>query len=192
MGERKRPIIRDYINIPVDRLGVIIGSGGSIKRTIEERTRVKLLIDSSSSSVILELDPKEANYEDMFKAKNVILAIAHGFSPQRAFRLFDEDQILDIINLTEFTFPSRNDLMRIKGRIIGERGKTRRMIEEFTNTFISVYDKYVAIIGEYESVLVARRALEMLINGAQHRKVYNYLQRERRRLKRREFEFWKR
>jgi len=191
LGKERPPIIRDYVNVPPDRIGVIIGNKGEVKREIERRTGVIINVDTASSSVALELDPSKTTYENLFKAKNVILAIAHGFSPERAFRLLSEEQILDIIDLTQYIGSSKNDLIRIKGRIIGEKGKTRRIIEEFTDTYISVYKHFVAIIGGYEHVMIARRAIQMLANGAQHRTVYNYLQRERRRLKRREFKLWR-
>ncbi|RLE51729.1 MAG: RNA-processing protein [Candidatus Methanomethylicota archaeon] len=191
MGEGGAPIVRDYVNVPSDRIGVIIGNKGMVKREIEARTGIKVYVDTSSCSVTLELDPSKATYEDLLKAKNVILAIAHGFSPERAFRLMDEDQILDIIDLTQYAGSSRNALTRIKGRIIGEKGKTRRIIEEHTGTYISVYENTVAIIGEYERVRIARHAIEMLANGAQHRTVYSYLHREARRLKREEFMLWR-
>lgn len=191
MGEgSRRHIVRDYVNVSPDRIGVIIGNKGKVKREIEERTGVKLYIDSSSSSVTLELDSSKSDFINLLKAKNIIMAISYGFSPEKAFRLLDEDQILDVIDLTQYG-DSKDNLARIKGRIIGERGKTRRIIEEYTGVHISVYDNYVAIIGGYEHVVVARHAVQMLANGAQHRTVYNYLQRERRRLKRMEFKLWR-
>ena len=190
MDKTGPPIIRDYVSVPPDRIGVIIGNKGAVRREIEERTGIKVRVDTSSSSVVLELDPSASSYDNLLKAKNVIMAIAHGFSPERAFRLFGEDQFLDIIDLTQYSSGSKNDLVRIKGRIIGEKGKTRRIIEEYTDTYISVYKDTVAIIGGYEGVMIARRAIQMLANGAQHRTVYNYLQRERRRLRRRQFELW--
>jgi len=191
MGEGAgKHIVRDYVNVSPDRIGVIIGNRGRVKREIEERTGVKLIVDSSSSSVTIELDTSKSDFVNLLKAKNIIMAISYGFSPEKAFRLLDEDQILDIIDLTQYG-DSKNSLARIKGRIIGERGKTRRIIEEYTGVYLSIYDNYVAIIGDYEHAVVARHAVQMLANGAQHRTVYNYLQRERRRLKRMEFELWR-
>ena len=88
MGEG-RQFIKEFIDIPVDRLGVIIGSHGSIKKEIETRTGVKVYVDSSSSAVVLEFDQSSSSFDNLFKAKNVIQAIAYGFSPRRAFRLMD-------------------------------------------------------------------------------------------------------
>jgi len=190
MGEEGRRIIREYVSVPPDRIGVVIGDRGVIKSRIEESTGVALTVDSSSSSVMLEIDPDKTPYENMMKAKNIIAAIGYGFSPERAFKLLEDDVILDVIDLTLYVGTSKNHLTRIKGRIIGENGKTRKIIEEYTDTFISVYSNYVAIIGAYENVSVARRAVEMLASGKPHNAVYSFLDREKRRLKKLEFELW--
>ncbi|MEM3541890.1 MAG: RNA-processing protein, partial [Candidatus Methanomethylicia archaeon] len=85
---------------------------------------------------------------------------------------------------------SKNHLMRVKGRIIGENGKTRKIIEEYTDTYLSIYSNYVAVIGSYENVMIVRRAIEMLASGKPHSSVYNFLDREKRMLKKFEFELW--
>ncbi|MEM1549679.1 MAG: KH domain-containing protein [Candidatus Methanomethylicia archaeon] len=183
-------MIREYIPIPPDRIGVIIGEGGSTKSYIESRTGVKLFIDSSSNSVIIEADLNSITYENVMKAKNIIMAMGYGFSPERAFRLFDDNIILDVIDLTFYVGSSKNHLMRVKGRIIGENGKTRKIIEEYTDTYLSIYSNYVAVIGSYENVMIVRRAIEMLASGKPHSSVYNFLDREKRMLKKFEFELW--
>ncbi|MCR6668850.1 MAG: KH domain-containing protein [archaeon YNP-WB-040] len=190
MGEGGRRVIREYVSVPPDRIGVVIGDRGTIKSRIEESTGVALTVDSSSSSVMLEIDPDKTPYENMMKAKNIITAIGYGFSPEKAFKLLEDDVILDVIDLTLYVGTSKNHLTRIKGRIIGENGKTRKIIEEYTGTFVSVYSNYVAIIGTYENVSVARRAVEMLASGKPHNAVYSFLDREKRRLKKLEFELW--
>ena len=66
-----------------------------------------------------------------FKAIEIISAISKGFSPQRANLLLrDEDLIFQIIDLKEYAGKSSNTMDRIKGRIIGQAGKSRRTIEE--------------------------------------------------------------
>ncbi|RLG35306.1 RNA-processing protein, partial [Methanosarcinales archaeon] len=73
-------------------------------------------------------------------------------------------------------------LKRIKGRIIGQKGKTRRVIETLTGVKISVYGKTVSLIGYPEQIKVAREAIEMLIKGTPHSTVYTFLERKRRAL----------
>jgi ribosomal RNA assembly protein len=95
-----------------------------------------------------------------------------------------------VIDLREIIGDSYADLNRIKGRIIGKNGKTRNIIEETTTVKLSIYGHTVSLIGDIDSVEVAREAIFMLIKGRQHQTVYQYLHRKRRMLKRKEMEIW--
>ncbi|MEN2974529.1 MAG: KH domain-containing protein [Candidatus Caldarchaeales archaeon] len=167
------------VNIPQERIGVLIGQKGSVKKTIEERLNVKLEIDSLSGSVKIELDRSAGGIGDpisLFKAKDIVEAIGRGFSPEKAFRLFSENGILSIINIDDYVKHSRSNLIRIRARLIGQEGKTRRIVEETTDTYISIYGDTVAIIGESEEdVRSAEEAIISLIRGAPHTSVYRFL-----------------
>jgi ribosomal RNA assembly protein len=119
-----------------------------------------------------------------------MLAIGRGFSPKRAFQLFDEDMIFEVIFLDDSTSTPKA-LKRIRGRLIGERGKTRRIIEEFTGTSLSIYGHSVSLIGTLERVNVAKEAVQMLLKGMPHKSVYSFLDRKRRELKKAELSLWK-
>ena len=176
---------RLYVRVPLDRVGVLIGEKGSVLRELEKRMNVRVVVDGRDGTVVIEpLSPATPVY-NMLKTRDFIRAIAAGFSPERAWRLLEEDQILVLIDLKEVIGDSPNHLMRIKGRIIGEGGKARKNIESMTGTYINVYDDIVAIIGDYESAQVAREAIEMLIQGRQHSTVYKYLDKVMREVKRR-------
>ncbi|MEM1858413.1 MAG: RNA-processing protein, partial [Desulfurococcaceae archaeon] len=57
----------------------------------------------------------------------------------------------------------------------------------------SVYEPYVAIIGDYETASIVKRAVEMLIEGRMHSTVYKYVDREMFSLRRRRMtELWRR
>jgi ribosomal RNA assembly protein len=83
------------------------------------------------------------------------------------------------MDLRDFAGKSENSLERIRGRIIGLKGKSRRVIEELTKCQVSVYGKTVALIGDAAEVKLAKEAVSMLAGGSQHRSVYNMLQRAR-------------
>jgi ribosomal RNA assembly protein len=183
-GLTSRFIHRDFVHVPLQRLGVLIGKGGGVKKELEDRLGVKLSIDSEGGIVEVRLT-EGGDPSSLFKARDVVLAIANGFSPERAFKLLDEEASLAIIDLGEYAGDSKEALTRIKGRIIGEGGKARRIIEEATGALVSVADDKVAIIGDYEAIEVAKRAVEMLAEGRQHSTVYGFLMRKRREMKRR-------
>lgn len=166
-----------YVRIPSERVGVAIGPNGETKREIEERTNTRLIFDSETGSVKVE---HEGDPIGALKAENVLKAIARGFSSNRAFRLFDDDQFLEIIDITDFAGDSERAISRLKGRVIGEQGKTRETIESLTEAYISVYGKTIAAIGTAEQLAVVRDAIEMFLSGREHSTVYRFLERKRR------------
>ena len=87
-------------------------------------------------------------------------------------------------------FASRFNAARVKGRIIGKDGKSRALLEELTETQISVYGHTVAYIGHVENLQVAREAILMLVRGAFHKTVWNFLYAYRRKMKKDRGELW--
>jgi len=180
-----------FIRIPKDRIGALIGPEGKTKKYIEEKLSVELQIESDAGGVTITLSEKAEDPSLLFKAKDVVTAIGRGFSPEHAFRLIrNEDLMLDIIDLRAIFGRSESDIRRVKGRIIGMEGKTRKIIEELTDTNICVYGHTVSIIGDIEQVQAAREAIQMLINGSPHNIVYKVLHRKRRELKKKKLELW--
>ena len=171
-----------YARLPNERIGIAIGPGGEVKREIERRTGTRLTLDSETGEVRIEPgeDPLGA-----LMAREVLHAIARGFSSERAFRLFKEDQLLEVIDVREFAGRSERALVRLKGRAIGERGRTRQILEETTGAHVSIYGRTIALIGTAEQLAVAREAIERLLGGAKHSSVYRFLERKRREMKRR-------
>jgi ribosomal RNA assembly protein len=171
--------MKQETRITKERIGVLIGKKGITKRNIEEKTKTKILVDSEEGLVSIEGEEADG----FLRAVEIVKAVARGFSPERAFTLFeDEDIFLEVIELSDIA-DSPGKLERIRGRIIGRDGKSRSQIEDLTNTEISVYGKTVAIIGMIEQVKVAREAIEMLINGVSHESMYSFLERKKREMK---------
>ncbi len=179
-----------FLKIPKERVGVLVGPEGKTKQYIEKMLSVELQIDSETGDVTLLL-AENADPSLFFKAKDVVTAIGRGFSPEHTFRLIrDEEAMLDIIDLRTVFGRSESDIKRVKGRIIGMNGKTRRIIEELTDTNVVVYGHTVSIIGDVEEIEAAREAIQMLVKGSLHSTVYRFLHRKRRELKKRMLELW--
>ncbi|ADG13388.1 KH domain protein [Methanocaldococcus infernus ME] len=178
----------EIIKVPKDRIGVLIGKGGEVKKRIEDELKVKIKIDADGTVTIYS-----KNNEDplaLWKAKDIVKAIARGFNPEIALRLLSDDYVLEIINIEDYA-KSENSLRRLKGRVIGKEGKSRRYIEELTGASVSVYGKTVSIVGEADQVQIAKEAVEMLLRGASHSRTYKFLERERQKLKEANFKLWK-
>lgn len=179
-----------YIKIPRERVGVLIGSQGDAKRIIQDKGDVILQVDSEEGEV--ELTPKpDADPVNFWCSQNVVKAIGRGFSPQRAFRLFDEeDAMLELIDLRLLVGKSRLQLQRVRSRIIGKGGKIRALIEELTGAYLSVYGHTVGLIGDLEQVRIGKEAVMMIIKGCSHKTVLRFLHRKRSELKRRVSMLW--
>ena len=163
------------IKIPEERIGVLLGPGGSMKRLIEEKTKTRMDVDSETGTVsILESeDPLLA-----MRALDLVRAIGRGFSPERALFLLDDDMlVLDVMDLSRMV-GTKSDMARMKGRIIGKDGRTREIMERLSGARISVYGKTVALLGYPEQIKIARAAIEMLLDGAPHGNVYSFLEKK--------------
>jgi ribosomal RNA assembly protein len=170
-----------FARISADRLGVLIGPDGETKKRLQQLTGTRILVDSASGDVTID----EAAAPDpvlALKARDVVQAMARGFSDDRAFRLLNEDAYLEVLDIKDFAH-SKNRIAQIRARLIGTRGKTRRIIEELTGVEVSVWGHTVAIIGGAFEMAIAREALVMLLRGSEHKTVYRFLERKRADLK---------
>lgn len=169
------------LKVPKNRVAVIIGKTGSIKKEIEEATKTKLDIDSKEGDVFVSGEDALG----LYTAREIIKAIGRGFNPDVAKLLLKSDYIFEVIDVSEYVGKSREAMVRLKGRVIGKGGKSRRLIEELTGCSISVFGKTIGIIGLPESTANARQAVEALLRGSRHANVYKWLEKRRRELKRR-------
>jgi ribosomal RNA assembly protein len=90
--------------------------------------------------------------------------------------------MLDLVDLDAAT-RNRNDLRRQKGRLIGEKGRTRQLMEELTGANVVIYGSTLGIIGGPEQVDAVRSAAEMILDGAPHGAVYSFLERRHNEMK---------
>ena len=164
-----------HIKIPEERVGVLIGPDGSMKKLIEEKSKTLLEIDSESGTVTIE------SSEDplmVMRVSDLVRAIGRGFSPERALVILDDEMLmLDVMDLSKMV-GTKSDMARLKGRIIGKDGKTREIMEKLSGSKVSVYGKTIALLGYPEQIRVSRAAIEMLLDGAPHGNVYSFLEKK--------------
>ncbi len=168
-----------YARIPDDRVGVLIGPGGRTRRDISRRTGVEVRVDAGEGEVCL--DGPDTDPISVMKARDVVLAIGRGFSPERALRLLKENTFLGILDIKFTTgHHEKAALRRIRSRVIGTRGRARSRIEELSGCYVSVYGATVALIGDQDQLERATRAVELLLKGSEHSTVFHFLARMRR------------
>lgn len=163
------------VRIPKAKIGVLIGPDGATKKQIEVNTETKLHIDSAEGLVTIE---RVGDPVGELKAADIVKAVGRGFPLLKALRISEDDCILDIVNLKDYK-KQQKDIERIRGRIIGEDGKSKKRIEQMTETDISIYGKTVCIIGRMELVQVAKQAVDRLARGQEHSTVFKFIERAR-------------
>lgn len=169
------------LKIPKERIAVVIGTNGKTKSKIEKETNTK--VDISKEGLV---EIVSDNSLDSWIARQIVKAIGRGFSPEHAFMLLDESSSFELIEMKDWA-KNESQMKRLKGRVIGEDGKSKRTIEQLTDTHISVYGKTIGILGDSADVQTSRKAIEMLLSGARHATVYNLLENEQKKKKKLEF-----
>ncbi|MDP6156358.1 MAG: KH domain-containing protein [Candidatus Thermoplasmatota archaeon] len=168
-----------YLKIPHERIPILVGTNGEVKREIEIKTGIRVLIDSEEGTV--DLDETFAK-DPLFalKVRDVVKAIARGFSPEKAMDIIELDLYFALVDIREYTGKKPKRIREMKGRMIGKEGKTKRIIEQLGDCKLSIYGHTVAIIGDYVGIDISRTAVDMVLSGSKHASVYGYLERKRR------------
>ncbi|MEK6967269.1 MAG: KH domain-containing protein [Nanoarchaeota archaeon] len=168
------------IKIPKERVAILIGKKGEIKKKIEAETGISLEVDSKEGDVFV----RGEDALNLYSAREVIRAIGRGFNPDIALQLLKGDYVLEIISLGDIA-KKKETLQRLKGRVIGAGGKTRRLIEDLSEVNMSVYGKTISILGEIENIYIAKTAIQNLLKGSPHSSVYQWLEKKRHEIKKR-------
>ena len=174
---RGRGVLESYadeLKISKERIPVLIGKKGTVKRRIEKKTQTKIKVNSQEGDVLIVGQDSLGVYE----ARHVVQAVGRGFNPDVAVRILHESMRFELLNIQDYTGKSKKKMVRLKSRVIGLKGRAWKMLEQMTGTTISVYGKTVGIIGKVEDVLIARQAVESLLNGAPHGNVYKWIQKQ--------------
>ena len=177
----------DYLKIPRERVGVLIGKEGKTKKIIENTTQTILDIDSDEGTVTIY--PQE-NMEDplgIWKTNYIVKSIGRGFNPKTALKLKEDEMYLEVLKLTDAVGKNKKALSRQKGRIIGRNGITKEIITDMADVDMAVYGKTVSLIGRMENIMVAKEAINMILSGSRHKTIYSYLENQKRERKEKEF-----
>lgn len=158
----------DFVRIPEERLKIL-------KKEIKWKEKLEKFSDSKitfSEDVQIEsADPLQ-----LLRVKEVVKAFGRGFDFETALNLLDEEFYLEIIEVRDFSGKSENRMETLKGRVIGSEGKSKNIIEKYTEAKVAIYGKTISIIGRWDGVVKAKKAIEMLLSGSSHSSVYRFLE----------------
>ena len=164
------------VRVPEERVGVLIGESGETKKDIEELLDINLEIKDNLAVI-------KGDALDERTAHRVVKAIGRGFNPEKALRLVEKDVTFHMLDITKFA-DTKNSEERLKGRVIGRNGETRRHLEKEGNVEISVYGKTIGVIGYAENIHIVTESIKMLLKGSTHSTAYQYLEKNQEKIRR--------
>ncbi len=174
-----------YLKIPMDRVAVLIGKKGITKKELEEQTGLKIQVDSKLGEI--KIDEHEIdNPLILIQIENVINAIGRGFSPENAWKLFNENADFFVFDLYDYVGKKDSHVKRLKSRVIGREGKTRKILEDLTGAKISVYGHTIAVISDIWRMNILKKSLDMIFTGSKQATVYRFIETQMKELRRSE------
>ena len=174
-----------YLKVPMDRVGVLIGQKGQTKKDIEEKCGVKLDIDSKQGEIIIN-ESEEVDPLALMKVESIVKAIGRGFSPENAFMLLKDESDFFSFDLYDYVGKKETQVRRLKSRVIGKEGKTRKVLEELTGSKISIYGHTISIVSDMLKMNILKKAIDMLITGSKQATVYRFVETQMKELRRSE------
>lgn len=138
------------------------------RELIEKELRATL--ELNENQIIIKAKDALSEHE----AAQVLEALNLGFRLKDALQLKHSEYQLQQLELKARVKPSR--LRAVKGRILGKEGKALTKLEELTSCRLRLVGSKLAILGKTEDVMAAIQALEALIRGKPHGRVYRMLQ----------------
>ncbi|MEM0475322.1 MAG: hypothetical protein QW343_00835 [Candidatus Norongarragalinales archaeon] len=166
--------------VPQKRVGAFKKKNNALLREIESRCGVKLSFKDDGSLQIDAADEESNGVGDgsgsEWIAEQVCHAIALGFDSRRAFKLLDDNCFLEEIDLAQSVHGSAKALHRYKARIIGEQGKIKRNIEEYSGALLAIGDERVAFLGGFKEIKLAKDAVFKILEGKEISTVYAFLE----------------
>jgi len=164
--------------LPSKRIARLLKNNSRSLHELEERGRVEIFIrEQGGGEGIIEI---EGESENEWIAEQALKAIDLGFEPKHAFKLFNENYFLEVIDVGQAMRGNERAVQRQKARIIGEEGKAKKKIEELSEALLALSDdERVGIIGEFEEMKSAKEAILRLLEGANHAGVFAFLKKEK-------------
>jgi len=154
---------------------IYVGNVGKVlqnKKKLESELEVKI----TNKGKLIFVDGKA---EKEFTALQVMEAIKLGFSVDKALLLQNEEIILQTVHIKDIT--KRQDLGRVRARIIGTQGKTLKTLNNITNCEFSVLDNEVGIIGSTEAIEDGKQSIISIVQGSKQSNVYSRAEKQRKR-----------
>ncbi|XP_063220863.1 RNA-binding protein PNO1 [Bacillus rossius redtenbacheri] len=165
------------VPVPAHRLTPLKENWMKIFTPIVEHLHLQIRFNLTSRNVELRTCAETEDISSLQKAADFVRAFVYGFDVEDALALLRlDDLFVDTFEIKDVKTLKGDHLSRAIGRLAGKGGRTKFTIENVTKTRIVLADSKIHILGSFQNIQVAKRAICSLILGSPPSKVYGQLQ----------------
>ncbi|XP_059055847.1 RNA-binding protein pno1 [Achroia grisella] len=164
------------VPVPAHRYTPLKESWLKIFTPIVEHLCLQVRFNTKTRNVEIKVGPETKDIANLQKAADFVKAFIYGFDVDDALALLRlDDLFVESFEIKDVKNLQGDHLGRAIGRLAGKAGRTKFTIENVTKTRIVLADSKIHILGSYQNIALARRAICNLIMGSPPSKVYGNL-----------------
>jgi len=164
------------IAVPAHRYTPLKEKWSQIFSPIVEHLLLRVRFNLKTRNVEIKIGPETTDISNLQKAADFVKAFIYGFEVEDALALLRlDDLFVESFEVKDVKTLRGDHMSRAIGRLAGKGGRTKFTIENVTKTRIILADSKIHILGSYQNIQLARRAVCNLILGSPPSKVYGQL-----------------
>ncbi|KOX76308.1 RNA-binding protein pno1 [Melipona quadrifasciata] len=174
--KKRRHVNESRISVPAHRYTPLKENWMKIFTPIVEHLQLQIRFNLKTRNIELRTAPETSDIANLQKGADFVKAFIYGFDVEDALALLRLDGLFVETFEIQDVKPLKGDhLSRAIGRLAGKGGRTKFTIENVTKTRIVLADSKIHILGSFQNIQLARRAVCNLILGSPPSKVYGQL-----------------
>merc|ERR1712079_457664 len=164
------------IPVPSHRYSPLKENWMKIFEPIVEHLKLQIRFNLKTRNVEVRTCKDTEDVTLIQKAADFVKAFVLGFEVDDALALLRlDDLFLDSFEVQDVKTLKGDHLARAIGRLAGKNGRTKYTIENVSKTRIVLADSKIHIMGSFQNIQIAKRAICNLILGSPPSKVYGNL-----------------